>query len=116
MAAFSVGVNVEAWTLNKDGACVEAGTLAEISVTDRPANPECLITHRHPPSANAAFYDIAQQWVATFKKLAEAIAHQAVKTQRRTPPAVRLPPLAHRPLPRRTPPTQFAQLVQQMQD
>jgi hypothetical protein len=113
MAAFSVGVTVGRYTCNKEvGATVHAGTLAEISVTDRPANPECLITHRHPPSANAEFYNLAQQWLAAFQKMAQVIALQAVQAQRARPKDVRPP---SRVLPPK-PPTQFSQLVSAMQE
>ena len=56
--------------------------LNEITVTDCPANPECLITHRYPPSANVEFYNIIERGAQVIYKIAEVVAHQVVQAQR----------------------------------
>ena len=110
MSAFSVGVSVGHFTMTNAGACVEAGELTKVSVTDCPANPECLITRRWPPCANVAFYNIVERGAQVIYKIAEVVALQAVKAQRASPKAA-APSL----VPSRKPPTQFSQLVTAMQ-
>ena len=78
----------------------------EVTVTNCPANPLCLIQHRYSTPASLKQYDLALQWVATFKKMAEAIAVQVVAAKRQAPQV-------HRPV---ASPTQFQSLVQELRN
>lgn len=72
--AFSVCATIRAYELRDvDGpsfhALVTSAEVVEISMTDRPANPQALVARRYPTSAAAEFYSLIAQRVACLQQL-----------------------------------------------
>ena len=50
-------------------AVIKQARLDEISCTDVPANPRCLVTHRYPVSPRVEYFDLMLKRVACVQQL-----------------------------------------------
>jgi hypothetical protein len=108
MGAFSVSATVLDYVVDSVGvATVTKAQLVEVSLTDRPANPDCLIHTRWPQSADVAFYDIMERGMHVIAKMAQVLVQATL--QPRSMDVCPSPAAPH-------PPTPFAQLVTAMQE
>ena len=129
---FSVACTVHAYELHdvddrdKFHALITDATIDECSVTDRPANGSALVLQRYRQLAAVEFYDIAGVGIRKIIEMVEVLqrlSHTTADQQPAAPPAApartdqRLPSKARARPPVITPPrrpTQFSQLVQEM--
>ena len=57
-------------------ALVTCCTVDEVSITDRPCNPQALVRHRYPPSAHDGLYDAIGEKVRLLVQLTNTMKEQ----------------------------------------
>jgi HK97 family phage prohead protease len=120
--AFSIGCVVHKWSLHDETspdyfALIEQASITEVSLTDVPAQPQCIVTARYPQSARVELLEHAARGIDNIQRQIAILATMAAARPQAPPPPKATPrrvvPSRHAATARRS--NDFKMLVEAMQ-